>query len=202
MGSLKCISTSTIRRISCIINKLRNNELFNACTMLSPCIALIKYWKTSSLMRIVMCFHLPVSVLYHISCAFKNNIHTNIIRLLRSLDTICIHITSITSHCEFVKKVNTISYILHTLILVSTLKRSMYSYKVPLMQYTLFFSDNIHFYNLNYKKACIITTISSSFFMFYLMSSKNPYFHGIFHIGLYWLYKSYFEFYNDITPLQ
>ena len=166
------------------------HELFNAITMVSPIISLIKNWKSKSFMKKLMCVHIPISIIYHVLCTFPQ-ISPMFKNSLRSLDFICIHMTSVTSNIEFINKRILITYILHGFMIVHTLRNNA----VPLLQYSLFFSDNVHFYSIDKHQAIISSFIGSAIFGLYALSSRYPYCHGMFHIGLYWLYQSYFEFY-------
>lgn len=174
------------------------HEIFNAITMLSPLYSLIKNWKSKSNMKKLMCIHMPISILYHISCAFPNRFNNCIRNSFRSLDYVLIHATSLTSHIEFMRKHNITLYVLHAFLIMHTMKKSA----IPFLQYSLFFSDNSHFFNINQIRATMTTILGSTLFMFYISSFKYPYCHGLFHIGLYWIYQTYFELYNNTMLLQ
>lgn len=169
------------------------HELFNAITMISPIYSLIKNWKSKSVMRKVMCIHIPISIFYHISCAFPNIFKPYMKNSLRSLDYMLIHATSLTSHIEFLRKHNVTLCIFHAFVIMRTMKKSA----IPLLQYLLFFSDNAHFFHINQTRAMTTSILGSTLFLLYISSFKYPYCHGLFHIGLYWIYQTYFEFYNN-----
>ena len=174
------------------------HEILNAITMISPILALCKHRKSSSFMKKIMCIHIPISICYHIACALPILCNHPCKKVLRAMDFTCIHMTSLISSIE-TRNISVISctqlLAMHAFVLSKTLKNGA----IPLLQYALFFSDNMHLFGICMTEARKASIIGSAAFLFYLTSVYIPIGHSIFHITLYWLYDSYFRFQSQDT---
>lgn len=169
-------------------------QVFNAVTMVSPLICLLKHRKKKSVFKSTLCIHIPLSMSYHLSCAFPTVVPACVVITLKALDYTFIHMLSLASRVDMkqTKRIS-ISALLHTTLVVkSVINSDPAVFKLGLMLY-----DHMHLVRAHpcHSKKAIIA--GGTAFTFYYWDNSIPCGHGIFHITLYWLFDTYFCILQD-----
>lgn len=171
-------------------------QLCNAVSMIAPLICLWKHRKKRSWYRVIMCFHIPISIAFHSLMAFPLVAPKFVVGTLKTLDFVFIHFMSIASRLDFNKnKRISLSLLLHGFLLFQS---TIGKYDPAFLKCVLMFHDNWHLWSfLDPKRVLRLIGISATTVFLYFTDTAWDYGHASFHIMLYWLFDMYFEIYGE-----
>lgn len=164
-------------------------QIINAVTMVSPLICLWRNRKKKSVFKKVLCVHIPLSMCYHLSCAFPVSLKWAI-TTLKTLDYTFIHMLSLASRIDFKRYHNIhFSALGHTCLIMTSIRKR----DPALAKFGLMVFDHLHFRRIEPELAKRALKAGTITFTFYFYDKHIPIGHGIFHITLYWLFDIYFK---------
>lgn len=169
---------------------MKFRQLLNAATMIFPLLAWIKHKKRLKKSKVlsIMKFHIPVSILYHLSCAFnQQSILSNI---LYHIDVSFIHLTSFVCSLSVInnklfRNVTYVSSIFHLHAFLKNLRSDQSKYR-----FFIFIMNALPLFNYNKKR--FFKLLINGAIIFPLFNNIFIYGHAYFHILLYNIYNDYF----------
>jgi len=175
--------------------KIKFIQLLNAVTMIFPFFSWRKHgYLSSNIIHKIMKFHIPISILFHLSSAFLNK--SKIVNILQHSDVFLIHLSSVTGTISVIKKLFPHNKLLVKLIWVSGILHIQS------------FIYNIKYDKGDYRSCLLLINtipviykrkISRKTIFHILLAYKLYHFnsiliigHSCFHIILYSIYNDYF----------